>query len=66
MYAVISREEIQLPPGTVVRMPDTWQNYLTPWSWPLGRAVAARFSLCVSGWPDVARERFQWATCCRL
>ena len=27
MYAVISREEIQLPPGTVVRMPGTWQDY---------------------------------------
>jgi len=27
MYAVISREGIQLPPGTVVRMPGTWQDY---------------------------------------
>jgi Uma2 family endonuclease len=27
MYAVISREKIQLPPGTVVRMPGTWSNY---------------------------------------
>ncbi len=27
MYALISRERIQLPPGTVVRMPGTWQDY---------------------------------------
>ena len=27
MYAVISRDKIQLPPGTVVRMPGTWQDY---------------------------------------
>jgi Uma2 family endonuclease len=27
MYAVISRSKIQLPPGTVVRMPGTWQDY---------------------------------------
>lgn len=27
MYAVISRDAIQLPPGTVVRMPGTWQDY---------------------------------------
>ncbi len=27
MYAVISREKIQLPAGTVVRMPGTWQDY---------------------------------------
>jgi len=27
MYAVISREGIQLPPGTVVRMPGIWQDY---------------------------------------
>ncbi|NJN55993.1 MAG: Uma2 family endonuclease [Leptolyngbyaceae cyanobacterium SL_5_9] len=27
MYAVISREKIQLPVGTVVRMPGTWQDY---------------------------------------
>ncbi|MBW4622839.1 MAG: Uma2 family endonuclease [Cyanosarcina radialis HA8281-LM2] len=27
MYAVISREKIQLPPGTVVRMPGSWQDY---------------------------------------
>lgn len=27
MYAVISQNEIQLPPGTVVRMPGTWQDY---------------------------------------
>ncbi|MGB6298737.1 MAG: Uma2 family endonuclease [Rivularia sp. (in: cyanobacteria)] len=27
MYAVISPEDIQLPPGTVVRMPGTWEDY---------------------------------------
>lgn len=27
MYAVISREKIQLPAGTVVRMPGTWEDY---------------------------------------
>lgn len=27
MYALISREKTQLPPGTVVRMPGTWQDY---------------------------------------
>lgn len=27
MYALISREKIQLVPGTVVRMPGTWQDY---------------------------------------
>ncbi len=27
MYAVISRQKTQLPPGTVVRMPGTWQDY---------------------------------------
>jgi len=27
MYAVISPQDIQLPPGTVVRMPGTWQDY---------------------------------------
>ena len=27
MYAIISREKIQLPPGTVVRMPSSWQDY---------------------------------------
>jgi Uma2 family endonuclease len=27
MYALISREKIHLPPGTVVRMPATWQDY---------------------------------------
>lgn len=27
MYALISREKIQLLPGTVVRMPGTWQDY---------------------------------------
>jgi len=27
MYTLISREKIQLLPGTVVRMPGTWQDY---------------------------------------
>ena len=27
MYAVISPQDIQLPPGTVVRMPGTWHDY---------------------------------------
>jgi Uma2 family endonuclease len=27
MYALISREEIHLPPGSVMRMPGTWQDY---------------------------------------
>lgn len=27
MYAVISRHKTQLPPGTVVRMPSTWEDY---------------------------------------
>lgn len=27
MYAVISRDRIHLPPGTVVRMPGSWQDY---------------------------------------
>jgi Uma2 family endonuclease len=27
MYALISRDKIHLPPGTVVRMPGTWQDY---------------------------------------
>lgn len=27
MYAVISPKKVQLPPGTVVRMPGTWQEY---------------------------------------
>lgn len=27
MYAVISPQDIQLPPGTVVRMPGTWEDY---------------------------------------
>jgi Uma2 family endonuclease len=27
MYAVISRDNIQLPPGTIVRMPATWEDY---------------------------------------
>jgi hypothetical protein len=27
MYAVISPDKIQLPPGTVVRMPGSWQDY---------------------------------------
>lgn len=28
MYAVISSERIQLPPGSVVHLPGTWQDYL--------------------------------------
>jgi Uma2 family endonuclease len=27
MYALISREKMHLPPGTVMRMPGTWQDY---------------------------------------
>lgn len=27
MYAVISRDQIQLPPGSVLRMPGTWDDY---------------------------------------
>jgi Uma2 family endonuclease len=27
MYAVVSRDKIQLPPGTVMRMPGSWQDY---------------------------------------
>lgn len=27
MYALISREKIYLPPGSVMRMPGTWQDY---------------------------------------
>lgn len=27
MYAIVSREKIQLPPGAVMRMPGTWQDY---------------------------------------
>lgn len=27
MYAVISREKIHLPPGSLLRMPGTWQDY---------------------------------------
>lgn len=27
MYALVSRDKIQLLPGTVVRMPGTWQDY---------------------------------------
>ncbi|MBC6479748.1 MAG: hypothetical protein GDA56_20170 [Hormoscilla sp. GM7CHS1pb] len=29
MYAVVSREKIKLPPGTVMQMPGTWQDYCT-------------------------------------
>ncbi|MDX2215304.1 MAG: Uma2 family endonuclease [Oculatellaceae cyanobacterium bins.114] len=29
MYALISRDKTQLPPGTVVRMPGTWHDYCT-------------------------------------
>jgi Uma2 family endonuclease len=27
MYAVISREKISIPPGSVMRMPGTWEDY---------------------------------------
>jgi Uma2 family endonuclease len=27
MYAVISRDRVQLPPGSVVRIPGSWQDY---------------------------------------
>ncbi len=27
MYALVSQQKTQLPPGTVVRMPATWQDY---------------------------------------
>lgn len=27
MYALVSPEKIQLPPGAVVRLPATWQDY---------------------------------------
>lgn len=27
MFAIVSPEEVQLPPGTVLRMPATWQEY---------------------------------------
>ncbi|MDV2997053.1 MAG: hypothetical protein N4J56_006758 [Chroococcidiopsis sp. SAG 2025] len=29
MFAIVSPEKIYLPPGTVVRMPATWENYLS-------------------------------------
>lgn len=29
MFAIISPEKIYLPPGTVLRMPATWENYLS-------------------------------------
>jgi Uma2 family endonuclease len=28
MYAIVSKDRIQLPPGTVVHMPGSWQDYL--------------------------------------
>jgi hypothetical protein len=27
MFALVSPEQIQLPPGAVVRLPGTWQDY---------------------------------------
>lgn len=27
MFALVSPEKIQLPPGSVVRLPATWQEY---------------------------------------
>jgi Uma2 family endonuclease len=29
MYAVVSKDSIRLPPGTVMRIPGTWQDYCT-------------------------------------
>jgi len=29
MFALVSRDRIELPPGTVMRMPGTWQDYIT-------------------------------------
>jgi Uma2 family endonuclease len=29
MFALVSRDRIELPPGTVMRIPGTWQDYLT-------------------------------------
>jgi Uma2 family endonuclease len=29
MYALVSREKTELPPGTVIRMPGTWRDYCT-------------------------------------
>lgn len=29
MFAIVSPEKIYLPPGTVVRIPATWENYLS-------------------------------------
>jgi len=29
MYALVSSEKIQLPPGAVIRLPATWQDYQT-------------------------------------
>lgn len=29
MYAVVSKDSIQLPPGTVMRIPGSWQDYRT-------------------------------------
>jgi Uma2 family endonuclease len=29
MYALISRDKTELPPGTVIRMPGTWRDYCT-------------------------------------
>jgi Uma2 family endonuclease len=29
MYTLISREKIELTPGTVIRMPGSWQDYRT-------------------------------------
>ncbi|MER3435217.1 MAG: hypothetical protein C4288_17825 [Leptolyngbya sp. ERB_1_1] len=29
MFAMVSRDRIELPPGTVLRLPGTWQDYIT-------------------------------------
>ena len=30
MLAVVTPEKINLPPGTVMKFPGTWQNYYEP------------------------------------
>jgi hypothetical protein len=44
MYAVISRDKVHLPPGTVVRMPGSWQDYQSkPYNRRLNWAAGWRF-----------------------
>ena len=33
MFALVSPEKIQLPPGSVVRLPATWQEYQSLCDW---------------------------------